>query len=563
MESNVTEKENKYQSALSSMNSGNPLAVKIALNTFDQLGDYKDSLTNWKMARYRLRTLEKRSPNEWKELDYQDALQYLNDQKSQVSQQKAEIILSSLGRYKDAEILRKKIVNKSDQIVIYSNAKKLAESNTIKDLREAVRLLKTLDGYKDSDQLIKEYRRNIKEIQNASSYQRALKKAKSENVLDLNSAIATFEKLKDYKDSTEQIEVLKVRIQELEEKAKQDRLRREKKEAAEKLLAEKKRKAEITRNNAVAPPNSQLENTVVAEARQSVSNTKGVQIKQKNNSKSKIIKTLIFFSVVFLCAIKIGVAMKQEQQEKLAEANRITEAHKAIDATIMQWVKPIVDQYGITDLSVNVNKIDYDYYEQEGECKQYYFTSEKFETLSDFKKLDALEALYEKLCPIGKDLYYVAPFGTYIDTGTVSYSLFVNQGNVSLIEGNIVSSSITRSSDYSARQDEFLGLGKSNNLSNTSTSSQEKVTCSMCNGTGRVKYYYGESNSAYNWGPCTSCDGKGYTMMIPKGNSNNGKNVICPGCGRYVDKLVSRKDKAGVTRRWCRNCWKEYDDIMG
>ena len=85
----------------------------------------------------------------------------------------------------------------------------------------------------------------------------------------------------------------------------------------------------------------------------------------------------------------------------------------------------------------------------------------------------------------------------------------------------------------------------------------------MCNGTGRVKYYYGESSSAYNWGPCTSCDGKGYSMMTPKGNSNNGKNVICPGCGRYVDKLVSRKDKAGVTRRWCRNCWKEYDDIMG
>ncbi len=45
-----------------------------------------------------------------------------------------------------------------------------------------------------------------------------------------------------------------------------------------------------------------------------------------------------------------------------------------------------------------------------------------------------------------------------------------------------------------------------------------KVKCSFCNGTGKVKYYYGSSaleaylsgHNDYEYGPCTSCDGKGY-----------------------------------------------------
>lgn len=50
-----------------------------------------------------------------------------------------------------------------------------------------------------------------------------------------------------------------------------------------------------------------------------------------------------------------------------------------------------------------------------------------------------------------------------------------------------------------------------------------RVTCSFCNGTGQLKYYYGDRDNEYNWGPCTSCDEKGYTMMTPSGDSNGGK----------------------------------------
>ena len=168
-------------------------------------------------------------------------------------------------------------------------------------------------------------------------------------------------------------------------------------------------------------------------------------------------------------------------------------------------------------------------------------------------------------------------------SSVLPFSYFYEQGKNSLtckITKNVyVFQKFSDDATDKSKGDIFVAIDnkKSGKTSSTSSNSKktakssssslsgdkQKVTCSMCNGTGQVKYYYGEGSSQYNLGPCTSCDGKGYTMMTVKGSSDNGKNVICPGCGKYVKSLESRKDKAGVTRRWCKNCWKEYDDIMG
>ena len=92
---------------------------------------------------------------------------------------------------------------------------------------------------------------------------------------------------------------------------------------------------------------------------------------------------------------------------------------------------------------------------------------------------------------------------------------------------------------------------------------EQKVTCTLCNGLGEVKYYYGEGDNDYNMGPCTSCDGKGYIMITPTGDSNGGKRSICGSCGKYVDELITKKDAAGENRTWCADCWSEYDSLMG
>lgn len=90
-----------------------------------------------------------------------------------------------------------------------------------------------------------------------------------------------------------------------------------------------------------------------------------------------------------------------------------------------------------------------------------------------------------------------------------------------------------------------------------------KITCSICNGAGEVKYYYGDGENDYNLGPCTSCDGKGFIMVTPIGDSNGGKRVVCGSCYKYVDNLITKKDATGENRTWCEDCWEEYDNMMG
>ena len=94
-------------------------------------------------------------------------------------------------------------------------------------------------------------------------------------------------------------------------------------------------------------------------------------------------------------------------------------------------------------------------------------------------------------------------------------------------------------------------------------SKEVKVTCTMCNGSSEVKYYYGEGDNDYDMGSCTSCDEKGYIMVVPMGDSNHRKRVICGSCETYVDELITKEDAAGESRTWCADCWADYDALMG
>lgn len=103
----------------------------------------------------------------------------------------------------------------------------------------------------------------------------------------------------------------------------------------------------------------------------------------------------------------------------------------------------------------------------------------------------------------------------------------------------------------------------SNNTSNTT-----KIKCTVCNGTGSVKYYYGSSSleaalnghDDYEFGPCSSCNGTGYKSGTVKGGSGS---KICGSCNRRVDSLQTKKDASGVSRTWCSKCWSDYNKIMG
>lgn len=90
---------------------------------------------------------------------------------------------------------------------------------------------------------------------------------------------------------------------------------------------------------------------------------------------------------------------------------------------------------------------------------------------------------------------------------------------------------------------------------------EKKVDCTMCNGTGEVKYYFGDGDNDYNMGKCTSCDGKGYTVVTV--DKKNVDKKICGSCEKTVDELITKADAAGENRTWCADCWADYDAMMG
>ena len=118
----------------------------------------------------------------------------------------------------------------------------------------------------------------------------------------------------------------------------------------------------------------------------------------------------------------------------------------------------------------------------------------------------------------------------------------------------------------------------STSLSNSSSSSSKryssskssvgskKVKCTVCNGTGSVRYNYGDSDlqaildghDPYTYGKCSACNGTGYSGYTQKAGTKG-----CGSCGKTVSSLSTRKDAAGVSRTWCSSCWASYNSIMG
>ena len=134
-------------------------------------------------------------------------------------------------------------------------------------------------------------------------------------------------------------------------------------------------------------------------------------------------------------------------------------------------------------------------------------------------------------------------------------------------------SSPTTSSSYNSNNSSTStnsNTSSSSHQTSNTTNGTQRVKCSMCNGLGKVKYYYGESSfdaaingqPDYQYGPCSTCNGTGYVYIKTSGTPSADK-VVCPSCGKYVTNLITRKDISGVSRTWCSSCWKEYDDIVG
>ena len=93
---------------------------------------------------------------------------------------------------------------------------------------KAAKYFKTLGQYKDAEKLVKQCEAKAAKCHKDEIYQRALQTAKHETILEQRSAIALFQQIPDWQDSTAQIEQCEIRIKQYEEEAEKARLHQEK-----------------------------------------------------------------------------------------------------------------------------------------------------------------------------------------------------------------------------------------------------------------------------------------------------------------------------------------------
>lgn len=93
-----------------------------------------------------------------------------------------------------------------------------AERNDISSYYSAQRLLESIPGYKDSDELAKKCPECVEICKKNKQYAKAIDLYEKTSVSGVKLAIDEFEKIKDWKDSAEKIELCKAKIEQLNKK---------------------------------------------------------------------------------------------------------------------------------------------------------------------------------------------------------------------------------------------------------------------------------------------------------------------------------------------------------
>ena len=225
-----------YDKAVGLSKKSDPESLRAAVKIFSSLGSYKDAAQLGVKAAEEADELERKELQRKKE-SYEEALQLAMNEDSYSDLSKACDILKALGDYEDAKAVLGRVNRIAGNLKVYSQAIKLADSNTINNLQSAVSKLNTLHDYKDSKQLIEEYTERIHLLENEELYNNALSIAAKDTIEDLHTAIEEFSALAGFRDAEERIEKAQNRIKELEDIAEQERLRKE----AEELRAKKRK----------------------------------------------------------------------------------------------------------------------------------------------------------------------------------------------------------------------------------------------------------------------------------------------------------------------------------
>ncbi len=236
--------------------------------------------------------------------------------------------------------------------------------------------------------------------------------------------------------------------------------------------------------------------------------------------------------------------------------------HISANADVASRANEIGEEYGVTDFYSNSTNIFGEVWSLDLHSKDYIDLSEedKMNLLID---ISTDEEMISKLAEERqKEVNPLTGWYLEIISGDDWYTVSVLSDYNMLDFSGGIHRKLENADSYGyvvETQDETVEKTTVNNIG--SDNGKHKVACTFCNGTGQVKYYYGDTDY-YDMGLCSSCDGKGYTFVKPSGDSGGGTKKICGSCGKYVDRLVTKRDMAGESRTWCSACWSDYDSFF-
>ena len=157
-----------------------------------------------------------------KEKKYREATKLAEKRGNHEHLTKVAELYKSITGYKDADVLAEKYLTEAKEVreeKLYNSGVKLLGNSTVSKLESAIKLFEKIPDYKDSSQLILECERKIDELKskdNENIYNNGVKLLAGKPTVEaLEHAIKSFQKIPDYKDSSQFILECERKISEL------------------------------------------------------------------------------------------------------------------------------------------------------------------------------------------------------------------------------------------------------------------------------------------------------------------------------------------------------------
>ncbi|MBO5223258.1 MAG: TIR domain-containing protein [Clostridia bacterium] len=236
-------KDAVYREAQNQMNRNLVIGYKKAIELFKTIRGYRDSEYKISDCERAIREIETRLEYERKTEVYERAITLKKQQRLE-SYTEAATLFDSISKWKDSAKLAEDCRNEAKKCEIrienerkdeiYFKAMRKIEVPTVANYEDAIKLLETICGWKDSKtkiESLKKWIKNKERLEEDARKDRIYIEAKAymplNNVADFENAIKLFESVRDWRDSARQIENCKASIAKIKQKEEEARVKSE------------------------------------------------------------------------------------------------------------------------------------------------------------------------------------------------------------------------------------------------------------------------------------------------------------------------------------------------